>query len=206
MSPQPLNLIDRPQVHAGDRRVRRFYHRALTGIAVGGNFRLITLTTSDEALAAGKDIHQSWRKLLMRLRRLLGVVEYVGVVEAQPQRTHLHLCVRSDFIPQRLLSKLWQEVHLSPIVDIRSIKRLDMVRYLAKYLSKAFTRYWCSYGWVFRAWVGWGRFVKAYSGSYPSRGIITTIARMRTLREQARAILNITPIWGLTNWPGCLRL
>ena len=37
------------------RQIRRFYHRYFTGVGVGGRIRLLTLTSSDEAVGKGLD-------------------------------------------------------------------------------------------------------------------------------------------------------
>jgi len=164
----------------GERRVRRFYQRYFAGVGVGGALRILTLTTSDEALASGKDIHQSWRALLMRLRRRYGHFEYIGVKEVRGGRVHLHLVFRGSYMEQVQLSAMWRAIHLSPIVDIRAVwSQRGGARYLAKYLAKgASNRYWVSYNWVFRGWVGWSKWIKRTFGHYPSKTILQTLARM----------------------------
>ena len=72
------------------RRVRRFYQRYFTGVGIGGHLRVLTLTTSDKALALGQDIHRSFRALVLRLRRRYGRFEYIGVKEVKNDREHLH--------------------------------------------------------------------------------------------------------------------
>ena len=169
----------------GERRVRRFYQRYFAGVGVGGTLRILTLTTSDEALASGKDIHQSWRALLMRLRRRYGHFEYIGVKEVKGGRVHLHLVFRGSYMEQVQLSAMWRAIHLSPVVDIRAVwSQRGGVRYLAKYLAKgAGNRYWVSYNWVFRGWIGWSKRVKRTFGHYPSKTILQTLARMTELRR-----------------------
>ena len=69
----------KPRGASGDqqsRRVRRFYQRYFVGVGVGGQLRVLTLTTSNEALAEGKNIHRSFRVLVKRLRRRYGQFEY----------------------------------------------------------------------------------------------------------------------------------
>ena len=140
----------------------------------------MTLTTSDEALKAGKDIHKSFRALVMRLRRRYGRFEYIGVKEVKGDRAHLHLVFRGEYMEQMLISAMWQKIHLSRIVDIRLVNRAKGgARYLAKYLMKeARNRYWMSYNWVFKGWVSWTRRVKRIIGRYPSRGILISLARL----------------------------
>ena len=163
-----------------NRRVRRFYQRYFTGVAVGGRLRILTLTTSDEAIEQGFDIHKHFRALVMRLRRRWGRFEYIGVREVKGDREHLHLVFRGEYMEQMLISAMWADLHDSPIVDIRSVyKARGGARYLAKYLMKdAFNRYWASYNWVFKGWVGWSKRVKRWVGHYPSRSILTRLAKL----------------------------
>jgi len=150
------------------------------GVGVGGRLRILTLTTSDEALASGKDIHRSFRALVMRLRRCWGRFEYIGVKEVKGDREHLHLVFRGEFMKQVQVSAMWQAIHQSEIVDIRAVwSRRGGARYLAKYLAKeVVNRYWCSYNWVFKGWVGWSKKVKRVVGLYPGKALIQTLARL----------------------------
>ena len=165
------------------RRTRRLYQRFHSGVGVGGRVRFLTLTSSDASVAAKRDIHRSWRCLLWRLRRRLGRFEYIGVREvAEDGRQHLHLVFRGSYMEQVLISHLWQSIHLSEIVYIEAVKLKGIHRmghYLAKYISKSvFNRYWASYGWVFKGWVGWSKRVRRATGSYPSREFIGALARL----------------------------
>ena len=120
-------------VSARTRRVRRFYHRYLTGVGVGGQVRILTLTSSDEAVKQGYDIHRSFRALVLRLRRHFGRFEYIGVREKKGDREHLHIVFRGKFMEQAVVSKIWNELHKSPVVDIRLVRGVKGgVRYLAK--------------------------------------------------------------------------
>ena len=115
----------------------------------------------------------------MRLRRRFGEFEYMGVKEEKGDRKHLHIVFRGKYIAQWLISELWNEIHKSPIVDIRIVKARDYAHYLAKYLAKGIrNRYWASYNWVFGGWVKWSQKVKRLVGYYPSRSLITTLARL----------------------------
>jgi len=175
----------KPKLGVGDdawqsRRIRRFYQRYFTGAGVGGNLRILTLTTSDEALASGRDIHRSFRALVLRMRRRYGKFEYIGVKEVKDGRQHLHLVFRGEYMEQAVISAMWQAVHQSPVVDIRAVyKARGGVRYLAKYLAKeTLSRYWASYNWVFQGWVGWSKRFNKWFGHYPSRTILRTLARV----------------------------
>jgi len=174
------------------RRVRRFYQRYFTGVGVGGNLRILSLTTSDEAISQGKDIHRSFEALKKRLRRRWQWFEYIAVKETKGGRKHLHLVFRGKYMEQVQLSALWQAIHISPVVDIRAVyKARGGARYLAKYLAKeTLNRYWASYGWVFKGWVGWSKRVNRAIGHYPSRSIIELLAKMTAVaRVEALKLL-----------------
>ena len=177
------------------RRIRRFYQRYFTGVGVGGRLRFLTLTSSDEALASGKDIHKAFRALVMRLRRRFGQFEYMGVKEEKMGRQHLHLVFRGGYMEQAVISAMWQEVYKSRVVDIRAVRGCrGGAQYLAKYLAKGImNRYWASYGWVFRGWVGWSKLVNKVRGSYPHKRVLQVLARLDLERRLAA-------MWFLCPW------
>jgi len=78
-----------------------------------GRLRVLTLTTSDKALSGGKDIHRSFRPLVMRLRRRWGHFEYIGVREIKGDRQHLHLVFRGEYMEQATISAMWASLHNS---------------------------------------------------------------------------------------------
>ena len=166
------------------RRVRRFYQRYFTGVGVGGALRVLTLTTSDEALEKRVDIHRNFRRLVLRLRRRWGRFEYMGVREVKGDRQHLHLVFRGEYMAQVQLSAMWQAIHASKVVDIRAVwGSRGGARYLAKYLAKGVSRYWASYNWVFRGWVGWSKAVRRITGRFPSRSILCQLARLDVIKR-----------------------
>ena len=168
-----------------DRRVRRFYQRYFTGVGVGGRLRLLTLTSSDEAVAEGIDIHKSFRALKERLRRRWGRFEYMGVKEFKGDRTHVHLVFRGEYMEQVMISAMWHEIHKSPVVDVRAIwSQRGGARYMVKYLAKSMAnRYWASYNWVFKGWVAWSKRVKRAFGFYPSKLLLQSLARLPNVRD-----------------------
>lgn len=138
------------------RRRNRLYQRAMSGLRVGGNLKFVTLTSSSEAMEAGRDIRQSWRVLLQRLRRRSLCSGYVKVMEyTKAGLPHLHLVIRGPWLSQSWLSQQWAEIHLSPIVDVRRVQRKDgAASYLAKYMGKSSAaRYSWSWDWVWRGFV-----------------------------------------------------
>jgi len=168
------------------RRVRRFYQRFYTGVGVGGQLRVLTLTTSDEALALGKDIHRSFRNFVKRVRRKFDEFEYIGVKEAKGDREHLHLVFRGEYMEQDWISDTWKSIHASPVVDIRAVQNAEGgVKYLAKYLSKDIhNRFWCSQNWVFKGWVGWTKEFCKLFGHYPHRSVVQSLARLDVERRR----------------------
>jgi len=186
-----------------NRRVRRFYQRFFTGVATGGRLRFLTLTSSDEAVIKGYDIHRHFRALVMRLRRRWGRFEYMGVVEIKGDRHHLHLVFRGEYMAQAQLSAMWASIHKSPVVDIQAVyKAKGGARYLAKYLAKeGVNRYWASYNWVFAGWVGWSRRVNRAVGHYPSRALLRSLAVLdKVKRRLAMDFLEYQyrPLWEAT--------
>lgn len=138
-------------------RLKRCYHRVISGLEKGGPLRLITLTSSPEA---PPDIQRSFRKLIMRLQRRKLCRDYIKVIElTEAGNLHIHMCFRGEYIEQKYLSALWSEVHHSPIVDIRRVKtkshdKRAVANYLAKYMSKeGCRRYSWSWGWVYKGFV-----------------------------------------------------
>jgi len=171
-TPAPV-LADRAR-----RRRGRGYQRIMSGLRLGGQLRLITLTTSEESWVTGKVIQQSFRALLMRMRRRKLCSGYVRVVEfTRAGRPHYHVIVRGPYIVQSLLVRWWKEIHLSPIVDVRAIHRkAGAASYLAKYLGKdPKSRYSWSWDWVWRGFAkDWRNLVA--DGLSGGRGMVDIIA------------------------------
>lgn len=130
--------------------------------AAGAPNRFLTLTirpnnhtTPAERL---RTLSHAWRVIVLRLRRLYPTktIDYLAVCEAtQLGEPHLHILLRSPFIPQPLLSAWMQELANSPIVDIRVVKSAKQAAlYLAKYIAKqpaqfeGSKRYWQSRAYV----------------------------------------------------------
>lgn len=118
--------------------------------------RFLTLTVNP---AKGHDSEErlrllthAWKVVVKRLRRKYGKdsINYLAVVEStKAGEPHLHILLRSPFLPQAELSAAMRELIDAPIVDIRLIRnQREVVRYVAKYVTKAPTqfgsakRYW----------------------------------------------------------------
>lgn len=138
-------------------RKRRLMAQAASGVPT----RFLTLTINP---TVGTDpdnrlqlLSHAWRTAVKRLRRTYGkhAIEYLAIVEATERgEPHLHILLRSPYIPQATISAMMKEFIDSPVVDIRAIKGTkQIIRYVAKYVTKSphhfgtGKRYWSSYRW-----------------------------------------------------------
>lgn len=132
---------------------KRCFHRVMSGITRGGSLRFLTLTSSPQAPG---DIQKSWRALYMRLLRRGLISGYIKVPETtESGMVHLHILFRGKYISQAVISYWWEQIHQSPVVDIRLLKAYGnnkrIASYMAKYMSKELSgRYSWSWGWVWR--------------------------------------------------------
>lgn len=120
--------------------------------------RFLTLTCNpaygDSPYHRLRLLSHAWNVIVKRLRRVYGVagVQYLAVVEATKRgEPHLHILLRSPFIPHDMLSQAMDELTHAPVVDIRKIRNTaEVVRYVAKYVAKrpaqfgTAKRYWQS--------------------------------------------------------------
>ena len=115
--------------------------------------RLLTLTVNrtafpdpDQACAM---LRRTFHRLMTYLRRTFPAanIQYLAVLEAtKAGHPHLHILLRSAYLPQPLLSALMNRFLLSPIVDIRAIHNTrEAARYVAKYVGKAPHRFKTAY-------------------------------------------------------------
>lgn len=146
---------------------RRCYHRVLSGLERGGQFRFLTLTSSNQS---PDSCQQDWRKLYMRLHRRGLIQAYIKVPELSKNgKQHLHIIFRGQYIAQAHISQLWQELHKAKIVDIRRVKqgrtKQQLASYMAKYLSKEnLFRYSWSWSWVWKGFCkDWTRLKRLFS-------------------------------------------
>jgi hypothetical protein len=104
-----------------------------------------------------RKLARAWRVVVARARRQLKLsrIEYLAVFEATKRgEPHLHILVRSGFIPQRWLSAQMRDLVGSPVVDIRLVRSArQAAAYVSKYIGKAphrfatCKRYWKTRGW-----------------------------------------------------------
>lgn len=170
------------------KRKRRFYQRCKSGLTLGGNLKLITLTTSEEAWKQGLDIRRAFRSFIQRLRRRSWCSGYVKVMEYTKRGyPHIHLVLRGPFIPHWWISQVWADLHLSPVVDVRTVREhRGMGAYLAKYLGKDLrARYSWSWDWVWRGFVtDWKDLLR--SGSEHGADLFDIVAMWELILDRYR--------------------
>jgi len=163
------------------KKQRRFYQRAMSGMASGGQLRFLTLTSSPQSDGALLTKHlqvlkqrikrRGWEKR-KRGERKRACFEYLGTQEeTHSGLRHVHILYKGCYIPQRWLSASWGELHKAPIVHVCSVRQNRVAKYkiagyISKYLNKQMTaRFLCSWHWVFRGFVGrWKMFKKEFGG------------------------------------------
>jgi hypothetical protein len=171
-----------------ERRRARFCHRLLTGVEAADRLRFLTLNSSDESVVLGIDILKSFRKMVKRIRRKYGELEYFGVVACdknEPLREHIHVISKGVYMPQRELEDIWIDVHRSIKPYIEAVDDVGAAaRYIGNYLNNQSYRMKksiMSAGWVFKGWIAWSRWFKKHYGVYPDQmypGILAELSRM----------------------------
>lgn len=156
-------------------RSRRCFHRVISGLERGGDFRFLTLTSSKDS---PDTCQRSFRALHMRLKRRNLVTAYIKCPEPSKNgKQHLHIIFKGSYVDQALVSHWWQQIHRAKIIDIRRIylgtSKKRVASYMAKYMSKNnLYRYSWSWSWVWRGFVkDWTRLKRLWrhfnsSGEY----------------------------------------
>ena len=137
---------------------RRLFQRTISGIELANcmktSLRAMTLTSKPNE---DKEMHRHFTSLVKRLRRRYGTFEYIQVKEFTKRGViHYHIVYRGSYIPQRLLSAMWEDIHGSPIVYVQYVrgKKHKLAGYLTKYIAKdPNLRYGWSWNWVFKGFV-----------------------------------------------------
>lgn len=110
--------------------------------APGQNWKFLTLTIRSQRDLEPMIQHllHSFRK--MRSRKLwkshvTGGMYTLEVTHSEKGwHAHLHILAMMNYFPQFVLSKLWNTISGSPIVDIRKAPPAALVKYLTAYMSK----------------------------------------------------------------------
>lgn len=113
---------------------------AMTALACPN--KLLTLTTDPSIYPTPRDAFERTTafvpELIRALRVRYGTVEYLRVTE-QTKRgfPHYHMMVRSEYLPQPVIRKLWIKYTGCQIVDVRqTTNHFGAYQYLVKYLTK----------------------------------------------------------------------
>jgi len=151
---------------ATTQKSRRCYHRVMSGLEKGGDFRFLTLTSSNES---PDTCQRSFRALYMRLKRRGLISAYIKIPEPSKNgKQHLHVLFRGSYVSQAYISQAWQEIHKAKIIDIRKVHqnrgKRALASYMAKYMAKDGTfRYSWSWSWVWKGFCGdWKRLKKLW--------------------------------------------
>lgn len=155
---------------------KRCYQRLMSGITfsnyTGKVIRFITLTTSR---ISTRDIHKDFRVLKMRIKRKFGEFEYIRIKTNEGNGV-LHILYKGTFIPYTWLSRNWNDIHQSPIVDIRATSKIKgLGKYVvSQYLCDqrcSFLRYCWSWGWCYRGFVKYWKSICFYSLSHNQNAV-----------------------------------
>jgi hypothetical protein len=122
------------------KKFNRAYQRFMLGRNFEGQYRLITLTTPETFKG---DIHQAWRKWVMRMRRRGLAREYFAVKEWNEKKTciHIHAVLRLDYIGYQVAREQWKAVTGAVWIHVEKVYSVKgMANYLAKYLKQRVCR------------------------------------------------------------------
>lgn len=134
----------------------RAYKRIQSGFSVASSkretVRFITLTSAVGVRSLSKD----FGVLAKRIRRKYGTFEYIRVSTNEGNGV-IHVLYRGSYIPQVWLSRTWNDIHHSPVVDIRQVK---MHRGLSSYVvsqyvsnqKSSYQRCASSWNWIYYGW------------------------------------------------------
>ena len=112
-----------PKPSKWSKKQKRGFQRILSGFtrakALGKNVRFFTLTSSPTS--KWRQINPHFQVLRKRIERNYGKIEYIKFRTNEGYGV-LHVLYTCPFIPQRWLSRNWDEIHGAKIVDIRKVK------------------------------------------------------------------------------------
>ena len=163
-------MYERQKSSIWNQKQRRCFQRIMSGLYFARikntDVRFITLTTSKQG--ASNSVYRDFRMLKYRIKRNFGLFEYLKVNTNEGYGV-IHLVYKGAYIPHKWLSHAWQDIHQSPIVDIRFMRggSNGLGRYVvSQYLSDqrtSFIRYSWSWGWVYCGFVKyWKKITKEY--------------------------------------------
>jgi len=147
---------------------KRQYHRLKSGerLAKMMNVFLIFITLTTAPNAKGYDLSKDFQVFRKRVYRKYGVLPAYCKVNTNEGNGVIHALLRTNvFIPQAWVSRQWDEIHGSYIVDVRQASN-GTARYIAtQYLATqdaTYTRLSSSWTWVCRGMMRqWDYIVKS---------------------------------------------
>ena len=173
-----------------NKKAGRFLVRGFRGVSVGlakgYRFRWLVFTESDEAIAAGLDFGREFHRFVTWLRYYCSDFQYIVVEHKEPRR-HWHMITYgSDRLPVNEIRSYWISHYRSTITglaEIHSVKKAMF--YVCGYLKRGgkLARCWCSCGWVWRGWIGFGREYQRRYGEFPSGEVFVELALMDKQRR-----------------------
>lgn len=121
----------------------------------------LTLTCNPQEASSpaerARNLVDAWRKLRLRIKKRwnLSSLPFIAVFEAtKAGEPHLHILLRTRYLPQKWVSDQMRQLTNAPIVDIRKVHSRQMAAaYVAKYIGKephqfdGTKRYWRSQDW-----------------------------------------------------------
>jgi len=115
--------------------------------------RFLTLTSAP----GSPDVHDSFRKLIKRLRYLYGSFEYFAVRTSEGYGVY-HIVFTGCYVPKKVLRGMWYDIHGAYMVNVQWVRGtpMNVSRYLVnQYMSGqyGFERYSWSWHLVFSGFV-----------------------------------------------------
>ena len=128
-------------IKCGERKRKKLIKRIINGEPS----TFLTLTVNPSLYRTRHDAFQkatvAVNYLFKRLRRRFKgqSLQYALVWETTKQGwPHAHILMRAPFMPQSLISRIWNELTGAPIIDIRAVRnKREIASYVGKYLTKS---------------------------------------------------------------------
>jgi hypothetical protein len=162
-----INRQNVPKPNSWSKKQKRAFHRILSGFhrANGRNERIRFMTLTTAKYEDYSRLNADFQVLRKRAKRKLNLKLDYFKIRTNEGFGVLHCLTKGGFLPQKWLSRNWQEIHGAKIVDIRGCfgKGKRLTNYLVKafYSSKqSFERMSWSWGWVFKGFVGYWNTMK----------------------------------------------
>jgi len=165
------NLPGKPskQLNSWTKKQRRAFQRILSGLKrsqyLGQPIRFMTLTSALQG--RWLFLNRDFSVLVKRIKKHFGQFDYFKIKTNEGNGV-LHVLYRGGYIPQKWLSRNWEQIHGAKIVDIRLFRSGG--KRLARYISSqylagqtGFVRMSWSWKWVAKGFVKvWYHLIKTF--------------------------------------------